>query len=56
MYTGWHLNNNHYTTQYHRKYVLPLLGELLDFNYNENDFILSPKYCDKFDISMLIPK
>ena len=56
MYTLWALNSNHYTTAYHRKYVLPLLGSLLNFNYNENDFTLLEKYSNKFDISMLIPK
>lgn len=57
MYKGWKNNTNHFTTEYHRKYVLPLLSNLFTFNYNENDFILKENIIDnKHDISMLYPK
>ena len=56
MYDGWKYNENHFTTKYHRKYSLPLLAKVLNFEYNENDFTLIERKSDDFDISMLCPK
>lgn len=57
MYSGWLKNHNHFTTEYHRLYSLPLLSKLLNFNFNLNDYILKENIIDnKFDISMLYPK
>lgn len=55
MYYTWPLNNNHFTTEYHRKYVLPLLNELFNMNYNESDFHLVERHYNEHDISMLYP-
>lgn len=57
LYRDWTFNTHHFTTKYHRLYSLPLFAKLLNFNYNENDFILKERIGDgKFDISMLYPK
>ena len=56
MYDGWAKNNNHYTPEYHRKYVIPLLCELLKINFNHDDFVIDIKKSGKFDISLLRPK
>lgn len=56
MYDGWTKNDNHFTTEYHRVYSIPLLCELFNINYNENDFILSKRKSGDFDISILKPK
>jgi hypothetical protein len=57
MYNNWPLNYNHFTMEYHRQYAIPLLCELLDLNYNENDFIIDErKSKNNFDISLLKSK
>ena len=60
MYDNWPLNHNHFTTEYHRKNVIPLLNNILHLNYNENDFTILPKSGQSnncsFDISLLKPK
>jgi len=56
MYDTWSLNNNHFTPEYHRKYVIPLLVKLFDINFNENDFVVDKKEYENFDISILKPK
>lgn len=56
MYDGWNKNENHFTTEYHRLYSIPLLCKLFGINYNENDFILDIRNCGKFDISILKTK
>ncbi len=56
MYDNWSLNQNHFTTEYHRLNSLPLLSKLLNINYNEEDFTLLNKSYNNFDISMLVPK
>ena len=55
MYSTWKLNDNHFTTEYHRKYVLPLLNDLLHMKYNESDFHLVERHYENNDISMLYP-
>ena len=55
LYKGWSLNDHHFTTEYHRKHVLPTIEELLHFGYNEGDFNLVEKKSDQFDISYLYP-
>lgn len=55
VYSKWEKNEHHFTTEYHRKYSIPLLCKLLNLHYNEDEFILfDKKYCD-FDISILKP-
>lgn len=60
LYSGMDLNGHHYTTEYHRKKVLPLLSQKLNFNFQEQDFHLIPYYIQqddkKFDLSYLIPR
>ena len=56
MYDKWKYNSNHFTTEYHRNYSLPLLNKLLNFGYNKDDFTLKNKTSNGFDISMLCPK
>ena len=59
-YEGLPNNSHHYTTEYHRKYVLPLLEEMFHFGYDENHFILSKNMICKndmvFDLSYQAPK
>jgi len=55
-YFGWKLNEHHFTTEYHRKYSIPLLSKLLNLNYNENDFMLEERKSGEYDISFLKPK
>ena len=55
-YKGWALNDHHLTTEYHRKYTLPKLNEIFNFNYNEDDFILKENIINGHDISNLWPK
>lgn len=57
MYVGYNLNHNHFLPEYHRKYVLPLLSELLELDYKESDFILTDrKSKEGFDLSYLKPR
>jgi len=56
MYDGYKLNHNHFRNEYHMKYSLPLFDSLLNFGYNENDFIKSTRIIDGFEIPVLIPK
>lgn len=56
LYNEWVNNEHHFTTKYHREVSLPILGKLLDFKFNINDFNLIKRKYDKFDISMLKPK
>ena len=53
MYSGWWRNTNHFTTTYHRKYVLPLLIKLLNLTYRENDWELVERKSGNNDISYL---
>lgn len=55
-YTGWEKNEHHYTTAYHRQFVLPTLEELFHFGYDPDDFIIPPRYYKNFDISIQVPK
>ena len=58
MYKGWYLNENHFTPKYHRKYVLPLLKDLLQIPYQEQDFDLIERtdQSGQFDLSYLKPR
>lgn len=49
-------DKHHYTLQYHRDYVLPLMENLLQFDYNKNDFNIVDCYNDNCDLSYFIPK
>lgn len=55
MFDEWKLNDNHYTSEYHRKYSIPLFCKLLKLEYNKNDFKLFEKYHDKYNLSILKP-
>lgn len=57
MYYEWDRNDNHFTTEYHRKYSIPLLCRLLNIEYDENNFEIDNRIAeDKYDISILKPK
>ena len=56
LYKKMDKNGHHYTTEYHRNYVLPLLNELFNFQYNINDFKLIETITDKGDLTYLRPK
>jgi hypothetical protein len=56
MYDKWAKNTNHFTTEYHRLYSIPLLCKLLKLDYNESDFIFDERNSGDFDISILKPK
>lgn len=56
LYTNMNDNGHHYTTEYTHNYVLPLLSELLDFNYNINDFNFIECVKPLWDISYIVPK
>lgn len=56
VYYKWKKNEHHFTTEYHRKYVIPLLCNILGLEYNMNDFIVINKQFEEFDISFLKPK
>ncbi len=55
VYGKWKVNEHHFTTEYHKKYVIPLLCELLELTFNPNDFILIERKHRDFDISFLKP-
>ena len=38
VYKGWKGNEHHYTTEYHRQYVLPAIESMFHFGYKESDF------------------
>ena len=56
MYDNWKLNHNHFTTEYHRRYSLPLLCELLHLSFDVGDFELNKMVNGNNDISLLKPK
>lgn len=49
-------DKHHYTTEFHRKTVLPLLESILGFGYNRKDFDLEEFICEDGDYSYLVPK
>lgn len=49
-------DKHHYTMQYHREYVLPLMEKLLKFGYNECDFVIINCLNDNCDLSYFVPK
>ena len=56
MYDKWKLNENHFTTMYHRMFSLPLLKTILNIEYNEEDFSIIQNKSSQFDISIQYPK
>lgn len=56
MYDDWENNNNHFTTEYHRRYVIPLLSKLLHISFVKSDFVLQKRKSGTFDISIYKPK
>lgn len=56
MYDKWYLNSNHYTTEYHRLYSLPLVFKLLNIDFDVNDFTILERNFETFDISIYYPK
>ena len=55
-YSDWKYNDHHFTTEYHRKYSIPLYCKLFNLDYNEDDFMLQERKSGKYDISFLKPK
>ena len=55
MYDGYNLNSNHFTTKYHREFVIPLINKLLNLNFKENDFILDKRTYKDYDVSRYKP-
>lgn len=49
-------DKHHYTLQYHRDFVLPIMENLLHFGYCENDFNIIKCYNDNCDLSYFVPK
>lgn len=56
LYDGWSCNEHHFTTEYQRKYALPIIFKLLGINYDKGDFYIRKMNSGTFDISMLHPK
>lgn len=55
LYSTWALNNHHFTTEYHRLHVIPLLEELFGFKFDASQYHMVNKMHDKYDISQLYP-
>lgn len=55
-YRGWKSNEHHFTTAYHRSWVLPLLEKMFGFGYSPGDFGLVHAEADGFDVSYLYPE
>ncbi len=59
VYRGYDRNSHHYTTEYHRKYVLPSMEKMFGFGYKESDFTIKEHLLDKnnmvFDLSYQVP-
>lgn len=55
LYKGWISNRHHYTTEYHKKYVIPLLVDILNIEYNESDFTWPSRVSGKFDVTIPVP-
>ena len=59
VYRGYDRNAHHFTTEYHRKFVLPTLENMLHFGYSESDFRIRENPLHKngevFDLSFLQP-
>lgn len=54
-YRGWEKNEHHFTTAYHRSWVLPFLDKVLGFGYDPGDFVFKEAFFGKWDISHLDP-
>ena len=55
MYDSWHNNTNHFTTEYHRTFSIPLLCKLFNLSFDHSKFSLSTRKSGEFDISILKP-
>lgn len=55
MYDGYSRNGNHFTTKYHRLFVIPLLSNILNFNYIESEFTIDTRKYKNFDLSIYKP-
>ena len=49
-------NEHHFTTEYHRRYVMPALERLFQMGYREEDFYIRPNIIGSSDLSYLVPK
>lgn len=59
-YLGYKLNEHHFTTKYHRDVIIPTLSNLLDFEFDSNDYIIISNIIETddnaFDLSYYAPK
>lgn len=55
-YSNWSLNEHHFTTEYHMKYSIPLLCNILSLDYNRNKFVLDKRFSGDYNISILKPR
>lgn len=57
-FLSWKHNESHLTNRCHYNYILPNLGKLLNFEYNQDDFNLIKKFdsTNTYDLSYFIPK
>lgn len=56
LYSCSSTDKHHYTTKYHREYVLPTMEKLLNFGYSESDFYLISCENNNCDLSYMVPK
>lgn len=56
LYSAWTENEHHYTTEYHRKIVIPTIVKLLKLNYKSWKFKWPQRKSGDFDISIPVPK
>jgi len=54
-YSNWKRNEHHFTTKYHFTTVLPMLSQVLGFEYDAKDFYMLQRCYEDFDISMIAP-
>lgn len=55
-YIGDKNNSHHFTTKFHRMYVLPLLERMFNFGYTRDDFDIVENVVGEHDFSYLKPK
>lgn len=55
LYLNWLDNEHHYTTEYHKKYVIPVLINILNIKYNEKDFTWPKRVSGNHDITIPVP-
>ena len=54
-YVEWSMNRHHFTTKYHREKLMPVLAELLHFNFDTSKYHMVEATSDGFDVSQLYP-